>query len=394
MKVLHIIDSAGLYGAEVMLLNLMEAQIKQGLEPSIASIGEKRIGEKPLETEALARGFNVVKFRMRPGPNYLGALKILKYAHQKKNHILHSHGYKGNILFGFLPQKIRKIPMISTLHGWTSTNRFNKLHLYEWLDRKSLKHIDTIVLVSSAMKLSPKLQGLTGINFHIVQNGIPVSENKANDSSNQPFNKAKGQLTQTPQSTRYALDKRIIDFCEKGLIIGSIGRLSAEKGFNNLIEACLRLKNEGINVKLIIIGEGDERRNLETLAQKKNVRDFVFMPGYKEKAWQYLDYFNVYVTSSLSEGLPITILEAMQAGVPVVATKVGGIPEVLDHGNAGLLVEPQDSDSLAASIRRALTDKHLRGELIKAAYDRFSEYYSSDIMACKYLELYRELYRL
>ncbi len=330
---------------------------------------------------------------MRPGPNYLGALKILKYAHQKESHILHSHGYKGNILFGLLPQKIRKIPMISTLHGWTSTNRFSKLHLYEWLDRKSLKHIDAVVLVSSAMKSSPKLEGLKGINFHIVQNGIPVSKNKVNGSSKHPFNKTKSQLAQKNPSTQHALDKRIIDYCAKDLIIGSIGRLSAEKGYHNLIEACFQLRKGGINAKLIIIGEGDERRNLEALAQKKNLRDCIFMPGYKKEAWQYLDYFNVYVTSSLSEGLPITILEAMQAGVPVVATKVGGIPEVLDHGNAGLLVEPKDSESLAASIRQVLTNKRLRGELIKAAYDRFSEHYSSDIMACKYLELYRELYR-
>lgn len=72
MKVLHIIDSGGLYGAEVVLLNLVTEQVKQGLEPIIASIGEKGIAEKPLETEATMRGFRIEKFRMTPGPNYMG----------------------------------------------------------------------------------------------------------------------------------------------------------------------------------------------------------------------------------------------------------------------------------------------------------------------------------
>jgi hypothetical protein len=116
MKILHIIDSGGLYGAEVMLLNLVAEQIKLGLDPTIASIGEKHIGEKPLETEALKRGFKLRKFSMYPGPNYPGALKILRFAHGAGIHILHSHGYKGNILFGLMPRKIRNLPLIATIH--------------------------------------------------------------------------------------------------------------------------------------------------------------------------------------------------------------------------------------------------------------------------------------
>ena len=106
MRVLHIIDSGGMYGAEVMLLNLVEEQIRQGLKPVIASIGDNQTGEKPLEIEAHKRGFPLKIFRMRPGPNFIGAWKILNYAKSIDCNLLHSHGYKGNILFGFLPKKI------------------------------------------------------------------------------------------------------------------------------------------------------------------------------------------------------------------------------------------------------------------------------------------------
>ena len=180
MKILHIIDSGGLYGAEVMLLHLVAEQIKQGLDPTRASIGEKHIQEKPIETEALKRGFKVKKFRMRPGPNYLGAMQILRFVHSEGFAILHSHGYKGNIFFGFMPKFIRKIPIVSTIHGWTSTNNsFTKMKIYEWFDSKSLKYIDAIVLVSKAMKSHPRLKNQNGINFHVIPNGIPVFKNSA-----------------------------------------------------------------------------------------------------------------------------------------------------------------------------------------------------------------------
>ena len=105
MHVMHIIDSGGMYGAEVMLLNLVEEQVRQGLKPVIASIGDKHTGEKPLEIEAHKRNFPVKTFRMHAGPNFIGAWEILNYAKSIDCDLLHSHGYKGNILFGLIPKK-------------------------------------------------------------------------------------------------------------------------------------------------------------------------------------------------------------------------------------------------------------------------------------------------
>ena len=129
MKVLHVIDSGGLYGAEVMLLNLMSEQVAMGLEPILASIGDPGITEKPLETEAIRRGLPVKVFRMRPGPNVWGALKILRFARSELVGLLHSHGYKGNILFGLMPRMLRRIPMVATVHGWTWTGGISRMGL-------------------------------------------------------------------------------------------------------------------------------------------------------------------------------------------------------------------------------------------------------------------------
>jgi glycosyltransferase involved in cell wall biosynthesis len=389
MKILHIIDSGGLYGAEMVVLNLVAEQIRQGLEPIIASIGEKGVKEKPLEAEAIRRGFRVEKFRMRPGPNYIGALNVLGFAHREGVNILHSHGYKGNILFGLIPKRIRKIPMVSTMHGWTSTsNSFSKMRLYEWLDRKSLKHIDSVILVSNAMKSDFRLRNFDPIKVRVIHNGIPIPENQLNDLTNQPFNHSPIQSTQSTQQT---LDQSIIDFCSKGFTIGSIGRLSKEKGYRYLIESLAILIKRTINARLIIIGEGSERNYLEGLVVQFELADRVLIPGYRENAKQYIPFFSVFVISSLTEGLPITLLEAAKAMAPIVATEVGGISDVLKSGEAGLLIEPCNAKAIVQAIELLYYNEKLSDKLTAAAYNRVTKLYSSKKMAMEYSNVYNVL---
>ena len=171
---------------------------------------------------------------MKPGPNLSGAMEILRYAHRENCDILHSHGYKGNILFGFIPKFIRKLPLVSTLHGWTSTQGFSKIRIYEWLDLQSLRFIDAVVVVNQIMRTIPRLKKRRGINLLVVNNGIRETDAIAADCE---------------------LDQEIIDFCKSGFVFGSIGRLSTEKGYTYLIEALTLLVKDGLDVKLIIIGD-------------------------------------------------------------------------------------------------------------------------------------------
>ena len=378
----------------MVLLNLVAEQIKLGLEPTIASIGEKHIGEKPLETEARKRRFSTVKFRILPGPNPYGMLKVLHYAQKNEFDILHSHGYKGNVAFGLMPKRLRKLPLISTLHGWTSVSGFSKNRVYEWLDLISLKYIDAVVLVSEAMKSHSKFKGRKGINFHVIHNGIPIPAAQFNDSTNQPFNQSRTQTTNSSYLTIQpfdSLDKTIVEFCHGGFTIGSIGRLSTEKGYRYLIEALHLLSKRGLDVRLVIIGDGYERNFLEGLVADFELKDRVMLPGYLADAKNYLPYFNLFVLSSLTEGLPITLLEAMQAKVPIVSTEVGGIPEVLQNGRAGLLIQPYKPEALAESIGRLYHDPKLAENFASVSYQKAVTKYTSKTMALRYLDIYQKV---
>ena len=357
-----------------MLLNLVEEQMKLNMAPVIASIGERGIHEKPIEKEAIKKGVIVKKFRMIPGPNPAGTIDVLRYAKQGKYDLLHSHGYKGNILFGLMAKPFRNLPMISTLHGYTSTNGFSKMSVYEWLDRISLCFIDTVVLVNRGMLSNPKLKKLKNINFHVINNGISIIDPKANQHhnlTNQQFN-----------------DSQIVSFCSNGFIIGSIGRLSAEKAFDHLIEALRIIREKGVDARLVIIGEGGQREYLKDLISRNNINEYVLMPGYRDEAKQYIPYFNVYVISSLTEGLPITLLEAMHARAPIVSTSVGGIPEVLAWGKAGILVNPAEPKLLAKAAIQIHDNYKMIKNLTENAYQRLISHYSSSCMAKNYLKLY------
>lgn len=392
MKILHIIDSGGLYGAEMVLLYLVAEQIKMGLDPTIASIGEKHIEEKPLETEAVKRCFKVKKFRMRPGPNYLGALKILKFAHHEGFDLMHSHGFKGNIFYGFMPKNIRKLPLLTTLHGWTSTNSLTKMRLYVWLDSKSFRYIDAVVCVSEAMKSHPKLKVIKGNNLHIVHNGIPALDfHTPSQHRDIATSTPSSYLPSFSASDPPSVDQSIIDFCKKGCTIGSIGRLSFEKGFNNLIDAIKIAQNNCEDLRLVVMGEGQERRNLERRIYKLSLEEKILLPGYRRNAKMYLPYFKLFILPSLSEGFPITILEAMQMGTPIISTKAGDVPKILNNGEAGLLVANSKPLDLAHAIQRLHRDPDLGNELAIQAKKIFKENYSSQIMASKYLDIYRFL---
>jgi len=368
MKIFHAIDSGGFYGAEVMLVNLVAEQMRQGLSPLIASIGDLGISKKNIELEAEKRNLPLKIFRMRPGANPAGARALLQYCRRHGFDIIHSHGYKCNILLAFLPQSLRG-SMISTLHGWTSRTLCSRMGMYEALDAISLRFVNRVVVVNKGMLKNPKIARLGNNKVRVVNNGIPIS----------------------PPVCSEPLHLDILDFCRNKYVIGSIGRYSSEKGFDLLIEAFSAVRNKISNARLLLIGDGGERGRYEKIIHDNNLQAQVMLTGYCPNAWRYLDVMQAYVISSHTEGLPITLLEAMRAGVPVIATKVGGIPDVLEDGLGGVLVHPGCQNELFKALVRLHNDPETAEVLVKHSRKRFKKLYSSQKMCRDYTSLYRDV---
>jgi glycosyltransferase involved in cell wall biosynthesis len=370
VKILHIIDSAGLYGAEMVVLALAEAQRQMGWQAVIASIGEPGIPTKAIEIEGRRRQIPVVPFRMRPGPNPAGVRDILWYARRERVHLLHLHGYKGDILFGFIPRRVLRMPRVATVHGWTHTGRINRLWAYEMLDTLSLRCLDAVVLVTARMRRHPRLRGLRPSRVHVVPNGIP---------------------DHVPVPASNAENGGIAEFCSRGPLLGAIGRLSREKGHAHLIDALHMLTGDFPGLRLLLIGDGPLREDLQRRTVAFGLADRVLFAGYRDQAWVYLPHMSLFVLPSLTEGLPITLLEAMRAGAAIVATEVGGVPAALGEGAAGVIVPPGDPARLALGIRSLLENPARACELGAAAHEAFVRRFSSRRMAEGYANIYRSV---
>lgn len=370
MKVLHLIDSGGLYGAEKMLLALVTAQLQQGLEPMILSAGDPAIEEKPLEAEAKRLELPLISWRMKPGLNVRESRKILKWASSNGYHILHSHGFKFNVLLGSYPKMLRRIPMVATLHGYVHARRFSKMWFYELLDRFAITFLQGVVLVGEAMKKELPDHIVTSEKVRVIPNGLDID----------------AILLQAEQPIERLAEEFVGS--HSPIVLG-VGRLSQEKGFDRLIDSfqivCEKFDNPG----LIIVGEGKQRINLETRVAELELRDKVLMPGYSSNVPGLLRTANLFVIPSLTEGLPITLLEAMAVGVPILASPVGEIPAVLGFGDGGYVL-PESSDindlgDLMVDVLERFQDR----SKVDWSLKEVASSYSIEWMERRYREFYR-----
>jgi len=174
----------------------------------------------------------------------------------------------------------------------------------------------------------------------------------------------------------------------KSKIIGAIGRLTIQKGYAYLLQAFAQIRKTHPEAHLIIVGEGELSLTLETLKNTLKLDGSVHFLGSRNDVPELLQAIDVFVMSSLWEGLPLVLLEAMASGVPLVAPRVGGVPEVVADGVEGLLVPPGDSDSLAQAITSLLREPSLGQKLAKKALHKVRSRYSVEHMVREHERLY------
>jgi glycosyltransferase involved in cell wall biosynthesis len=174
-------------------------------------------------------------------------------------------------------------------------------------------------------------------------------------------------------------------------VVGVVARLDLQKGFEYLLRAIRELCNIFYELKVVIVGEGPDRKAIEDMVKEYGLQSNVILAGQQSDMPGVYAAMDVFVLPSLNEGLPMTILEAMAASKPVVATRVGAIPSVIKDGENGLLVDPRDTNGLHNAIASLLSDPNLCSRMGKKAHDWVSANYTSEVMAQKYRKLYEEV---
>lgn len=293
---------------------------------------------------------------------------LISILRRDKIDILCTHGYKANII-GRIASWIIKIPEIIFSRGWTAENK--KIRLFECLDRWFIRCADHIVSVSEGQK--EKLLKLQMIpeKISVVHNGIDPDNIKIESKS---FIRAE------------------LGIDGNSYLVVSAGRLSPEKNFGGLIEAAKIVTERNKNITFIVYGEGFLRKELEQKILDIGLKNRFLLLGFREDFLSVLKDIDIFVLPSFTEGLPNVLLEAYALRKPVVATNVGGNPEIVLDGETGFLVSAQDTEGLAEYILRLAEDPDLRKEMGKKGYKYIKESFNFDIQTQKIKDLYLNVY--
>jgi glycosyltransferase involved in cell wall biosynthesis len=265
----------------------------------------------------------------------------------------------------------KNYPWVAFHHGYTSTDR--KMRLYNRLDRFSLPKADVVVTVCEAFARELRARAR-----------VPAEKLRVQHNSIRP-------APQPAAEDVRALRERLGITSDQRVVL-SIGRLSQEKAHADLIAAFRELgaTNPVLNCKLLIVGDGPERETLNAAAQAPEIAGRVVFTGQVRDVQPFYAMADVFVLPSHSEGSPNVLLEAIAARLPVVATRVGGVPEIVQHEASALLVAPQAPAAMAQAIQQILTDDGLAQRLVANASDLLVSRHSPDQYARSLLSLYQE----
>ena len=282
--------------------------------------------------------------------------------------IWHGHDYKTNAL-GLLLTRFWPMRLVTTVHGWV--HHTARTPLYYRIDQLCLPRYEKVICVSDDLLETCLNAGVLPKNVVLLENGIDGVEY----ARKQTVPEAKAKL----------------GLPTAGFVIGGVGRLAAEKGFDVLIRAVHSLHSGGLDVRLLIVGEGGERANLERLASELGIRERVLLPGWQADVRGTFEAMDVFALSSHREGLPNVLLEAMALEVPVVSTRVNGVPRLIRDGRDGFLVEPGDLGGLTAALSRLLKHDGLRADFRTAGRHTVETRYSFATRMERLARIYDEM---
>lgn len=283
--------------------------------------------------------------------------------------IWHGHDYKSNLI-GLWLRRSFPMKLVTTVHGWVKHTW--KTPLYYSIDKFCLARYHSVICVSEDLYDACRARGVDSNKLHFVPNAIDTQEYRRREPS--------------------ALEQRRRGVPEGRLVIGAVGRLSEEKGFHLLIEAVSRLLKKGFDVELWIAGEGDQQDRLERLIDEQNQRDRIKLLGFQSDTISLFHAMDLFVLSSIREGLPNVVLEAMALDVPVVSTNVAGVPAVLTHDVNGWIIEPGSAPAIESALEIVLRDSNRRKRLGQQGRETIEERYSFQRRMDRIKEIYDRLF--
>lgn len=354
-KVLFIINGLGYGGAETHLLRLSKALLNKNWEVSLITLTDDLVLIDKLDDRIK---HYKLKFSFASTPfNIFRVLKIIK---REQPQVIHSHLFQSNVLGRFVKLFNSDIFTVNTTHGSYLLNirKYNPYFIYritrKWVDYHTAVSNEVLELLISNKSIPSK-------KIQFLPNGINLSKLKPKNSRTDKF------------------------------LWLSAGRLHPVKDFSNLITACYIVREKKKNFELHIAGDGVDKVFLSTLIKRLKLQDNVKLIGLQPNMTELMPQYDSFVMSSYSEGLPMVLLEAMSVGLPIVSTKVGQVPSILNHSNGGILVEPKNSKRLADGMITMMSLDSKKIEKMQLANFKYIKtHFDINILADSWIKIYKQ----
>lgn len=364
IKIMHLLFTLGTAGLQKQVVNVINAlHGTEGFEFSVCCLEEIR--ESNYKLPETCKIFVMGK---RPGVAYFLPFRLSKLFRTEKVDIVHAHGLATQ-LYGVIGALLARVPIVVNGEHGGIFQEGGRVRLY--VARKLLSYFTKVIHTTSS-DLRENLVRLTWINREKV---VPILNGVELDRFRKIPNVREGY-----------------HFCEaEDMIIGYVGRLEPVKNCSLLLKAIPRVKEQVPRLKVLIVGNGQLRHELENLAHKLSVDGNVHFLGERTDIPELLNLMDIMVLTSVSEGLSNTILEGMACGLPIVASDVGGNPELVDDGVTGFLFPSQDVNALAQKLIILAKDKNKREAMGDNCRRKVEEGFHLDRMISDYKRLYLEL---
>jgi sugar transferase (PEP-CTERM/EpsH1 system associated) len=363
-KVLHLIWALDLGGAERQVVEIVRRLDRSRFEPLVGCLVKKGRWGEALQRE----GVRVVEFAKRPGLDLRLLGRLARLLREERVSVVHTHAFTA-ATWGRLAAAVARTPVvIAHEHSAFSLDSWHR----RLVDRALVPTTDRWVAVSQALARDlVRQEGLPRSRVVVVRNGIPLP---------------------APEGLRRAAALR--DEWRSGrfhTLVGTVGRLEVRKGLEVFLQAMAVLAPSHPTLRAVVVGEGPMGGRLEDQARELGLGDRVLFTGRRDDVPEVLGALDIFALPSHTEGLSISLLEAAASGLPIVATDVGGNPEVVEDGVTGLLVPPGDPDAFAAGLARILETPGGGGELGARAAERVRARFSAESMVGQIEDLYEDV---
>lgn len=364
-KVLYVIWSLEKGGAEGVVISLARGLDPAHFEPRVVCLNEEGNRARALTD----RGIPVYALHKKAALDIAFLRRLTRLIRDEAPDIVHTHLWGANF-WGRIAARRAGVPVIvATEHnvdvwkGW-----FHRL-----ADNILAKQSQCVIAVSEKVREFYARRGVPAERLRTIYNGIPVE---------------RYTCEKEVEKQRLVSEFRSLDGCA---VITTIGRLVPAKDHRTFLEALRLVAAEEKNIRAFIIGEGEEKKALEAFAREARLDETVYFTGYRSDIPRFLSASDIFVLSSTREGHPLSVLEAMASGVPVVATDAGGTAEVVVDRVTGSLVKPKDPRALAMAILDLLRNRELAGRMSEEARRTVREKFSLETMIERHERLYTEL---